>query len=635
MSIVQTSADVKTVLGVDGVPVGDRLDICCSSDMLDLFDIYCDYPPLWVPSAQHYVYDVRSQMNPCAWRTMLCGGMDSVFGVGKMDIDSHFLLDGMMHGFKLINPTANIVGYDSKNYVSATVSARVEIDKIITEEIEAGKLSICDEDPVCIHALGAVPKASGGFRPITDASRPSGSSINCHMEDTFKTFRYKSVDMVANALQKNWFMSVTDIGAAYRSILIRPSDRTYQGLRWEVEGEDLPLIDNFLSFGTRVAPCVFSRITDSIARFMEASGYRCWNYLDDFLVMGATFDECRRGQLLLHKTLRELGFYIAYKKVKSPAQIQIYLGVEINSCEMSLRLPDEKVERLYTELAFFAGRSRATKKQLQRLCGILAHCATLVRGGRTFSHRIIEMLGRFSSSRRFLTLSKCFKADLDWWVTFSKWFNGSAKIIQPMSGATQVLHTDSSGSGFGAVSAGDWFCGAWDTDISVSGDSHNHCVARPAMYIPDNINVRELYPILEAIWRWGSSWRNCQVQCYSDNTQVVAAINSGKSSNSVAMDLLRQLFWQSVLCNCHLVSLHLSGSKNVIADSLSRVSTGAVIPEHLCCRGGVAEAETGSTGGRDKGDGMGPLYMEDKGEPVEKIHKILYLGHVPSGASGS
>ena len=623
------------MLGVDGTPVVDRLDICCTNDMLDLFDTYSDYSPLWDTAAQHYLYDVRSQMNPCAWRKMLCGGNNSVFGVGKMDVDSHFLLDGIMHGFKLINPTADIVGYFSKNYASATESARVEIDEIIRNEIEAGKLTVCEKDPVCVHALGAVPKASGGFRPITDASKPLGSSINCHMEDTFKTFKYKSVDMVADALQKGWFMSVTDISAAYRSILIRPSDRTYQGLRWEVDGEDKPLVDNYLSFGTRVAPCVFSRITDSIARFMEASGYRCWNYLDDFLVMGATFDECRQGQLLLHKTLRDLGFYIAYKKVKSPSQIQIYLGVEINSKEMSLRLPDEKVERLHTELAFFAGRSRATKKQLQKLCGILAHCATLVRGGRTFSHRIIEMLGRFSSSRRFLTLSKCFKADLDWWVTFSKWFNGSAKIIQPKSGATQVLHTDASGSGFGAVSGSDWFCGAWDSDMYMSGDAHKHHVTRPAMYIPDNINVRELYPILEAMWRWGPSWRDCQVQCYSDNTQVVAAINSGKSANSVAMKLLRQLFWQTVLCNCHLVSLHLSGSKNVIADSLSRVSTGAVIPEYLCCRGRGSEAEIGSAGGGDTSNGMVPFDLEDKGKPMEEVHKILCPGHVPSGTGGS
>ena len=228
----------------------------CTSDVQELLFSYKNYDPLWEAAVQHKVYNVSSQMNPCGWREMLSGGKDSVFGEGVWDVDSHFLLDGILHGFKLIDPSADIAAYCSRNYASATKDARGEMDAIIIGELGSGKLSICEEDPKCIHALGAVPKATGGFRPITDASRPMGTSINNHMQDTFQTFKYKSVDMVADSLQRGWFMSVTDISAAYRSILIRPSDRTYQGLRWEVDGVEEPLVDNFLSFGTRVAPCV-------------------------------------------------------------------------------------------------------------------------------------------------------------------------------------------------------------------------------------------------------------------------------------------------------------------------------------------------------------------------------------------
>ena len=154
--------------------------------------------------------------------------------------------------------------------------------------------------------------------------------------------------------------------------------------------------------------------------------------------------------------------------------------------------------------------------------------------GRTFSHRIIEMLGHFTGGKRYLSLSKCFKADLEWWLTFAQWFNGSAKIVQPFSIPAKVLVTDASGSGFGGVSGGDWFCGAWESGVSLGIDEHGHGVPKPAMYIPNNINVRELYPILEAIWRWGPDWRDRKVVCYSDNTQVVAAINTGLSANRVA-----------------------------------------------------------------------------------------------------
>ena len=84
--------------------------------------------------------------------------------------------------------------------------------------------------------------------------------------------------------------------------------------------------------------------------------------------------------MFLHKVLRDLGFYISYKKVLSPMTTQRYLGIDIDSVAMQLRLPEDKMLRLTDELTFFDGRRKATKRQLQRLCGILAHCAQLVPG---------------------------------------------------------------------------------------------------------------------------------------------------------------------------------------------------------------------------------------------------------------
>ena len=55
---------------------------------------------------------------------------------------------------------------------SATVSAKQEIGEIICDELSSGKLSIVSSTPYCIHALGAIKKKGGTFRPITDASRP-------------------------------------------------------------------------------------------------------------------------------------------------------------------------------------------------------------------------------------------------------------------------------------------------------------------------------------------------------------------------------------------------------------------------------------------------------------------------------
>ena len=323
-------------------------EVSCTSDLSHLLEKYESYLPLWsVNKLPHFVCGVQSQFNLYGWREMLGGGPDQVYGKGVWDPDAHFLMDGVCHGFKLIDPQADIKSYCCRNYESATISARTEIDEILYGEIESGKLTSVDYQPECVHAMGAVPKSSGGYRPITDASKPDGLSINNFMEKTFSTFKYESVD------KESEYMAVTDITSAYRSVMVRPCDRTRQGLQWEINGEVTFIKDNFVSFGTRVAPYIFSRITDAVARYMCARGYFCVNYLDDFLVKGPDYKTCRDAQLLLHKVLRSLGFYISYKKILSPVRVQIYLGIEIDSIEMKLRLPKDKLLKLHEELLFF------------------------------------------------------------------------------------------------------------------------------------------------------------------------------------------------------------------------------------------------------------------------------------------
>ena len=515
---------------------------------------------------------------------MLAGGPMKVHGE-KGDINSLFLLDGVIHGFKVIDPHAVVESYESTNYKSATVDARGYINDIIDNELATGKLSIVDRKPHCIHALGAVEKSSGGYRPITDASKPEGYSINNYMSETFQHFKFNSIDDICENLNPGDFLGVTDISAAYRSVLIRPSDRKYQGLRWDVDGKEVYIQDNFLSFGCRASPYIFNSLTDAVSRYMQGCGFTCYNYLDDFLVVGDSFYSCQEAQLALHTLLRSLGFDIAYKKVLSPTRVQRYLGIEIDTVEMKLRLPTDKLAKLHEELAFFAGRRQATRKQLQRLCGILGHCSTVVRGGRTFSHRIIGMLGGFTPKRRRITLSKGFFEDLDWWEKFSRWFNGEAKMVGRRLKDQVDIFSDASGSGFGVAYGTDWLAGCWKKDLDSCADKHSHLCHSPGIEVPDNINVQELYPLVEALWRWGPQWRNCKVLCHSDNTQVVTGVNTGRSDNKVAMSLLRRIFWLSVIYNCHIICEHIPGKLNVTADALSRLLDSKVqIPSGLCCR---------------------------------------------------
>ena len=141
-------------------------------------------------------------------------------------------MDGMLHGFKLEDPGADVGPYFRENYYSATVQSRAQMDELVQSELSQGKLREVSEKPDCIHAMGAIFKPSGKIRNIADCSRPHQESINSYMTQTFSSLSYKSFDTVTEKLQEGDTMAVTDISSAYRSVLIRPCDCTKQGLSW-------------------------------------------------------------------------------------------------------------------------------------------------------------------------------------------------------------------------------------------------------------------------------------------------------------------------------------------------------------------------------------------------------------------
>ena len=99
---------------------------------------------------------------------------------------------------------------------------------------------------------------------------------------------------------------------------------------------------------------------------MARRGYtKVTNYLDDLIVIGDTFESCQWVQKELIHLLISLSFHISLKKCSSPSTNTRYLDIDINSLDMTLSLPSDKLAKLHQGLDFFRGRRRATKRQLQ------------------------------------------------------------------------------------------------------------------------------------------------------------------------------------------------------------------------------------------------------------------------------
>lgn len=348
-----------------------------------------------------------------------------------------YLTFGVHNGFYIVDTDTEITGYECKNYKSATTGPAFEfLDSLILSEISNGKLVVTKDKPLCVHSLGAVPKKeSNKWRPITDCRQPLGESINNFMSSTYREFCYTTVDQVVDMILPGMFLASIDIASAYRSILIHPTQWKYQGLSWNVEGQQVYLL--------RCAPYLFTQVSNFILRcFMRRGFSKCVVYLDDFLVAGESFEECELAQVTLIELLRSLGFYIAWAKCTPISQRVVYLGVEFDMVHMSVSIPPDKLRKLHSELDYFNGKTRATKKQIQKLCGILSHCSKVVKGGRTFSRRIIDLLKGLPQHNARIRLSREFQEDIHWWRGFADTFNGCNLMVKFNYGQGPYFYTD-------------------------------------------------------------------------------------------------------------------------------------------------------------------------------------------------
>lgn len=558
------------------------------------FDRYTNYAPILVDADLRICSD-SSRFHPInqLGSQLVIPGWDHEL---RQENDSNlrdYIGFGVKNGFLIVDDTATIPTYECPNYASCLKGdAHDYIDNLIAQELAEGKLILADVKPHCVHGLGAVPKKGGKWRPITDCRPPLGQSINCFMSSTFREFTYTTVDQVVEMITPGCYMASVDIAAAYRSILVHPSQWKFQGLSWCFAGEQRYIFDTRICFGLRCAPYIFTQVSNFVLRCLKRRGHlNCLVYLDDYLVVGDSEYECANAQNVLISILRSLGFDIAWDKCVGPTQVLTYLGVQFNSNEMSVSIQREKMEKLQAELRFFEGKRRATVHQIQRLCGVLAHCSKVIKGGRTFSRRIIDHLKGLPPGNKRIRLDGEFLHDLSWWREFSKVFNGKNLMTKYNFGQGPWFCTDSCMGGYGLWHGSDWQSGYFNVsnspDLTGLDPTHVHWMNIHVGDDSSNINVLELIPVWLGVRRFAEIWGDYHVVCFTDNANVMTMVNKGVSSNSTCMCIIRDIFWICALHNIHLTARHIAGSHNVLADILSRIiftnDLSVTGDFHLCC----------------------------------------------------
>jgi len=474
---------------------------------------------------------------------------------------AQLILEGLEKGFPIGFKASSELRTAKTNLISAREHPEV-VSAYIQEELSQGLIGYIGPSEVAtqlnvqLNPLGVIPKKGkpGKWRLIMDLSSPEGFSVNDGIPKEDCSFHYASVDLAVEQIRglgPGTLMAKMDIKRAYRNIPVAPSDRRLLGMEWQSQA----YVDKALPFGLRSAPLIFSAVADALLWIMQRKGVS-WaiHYVDDFFTIGRPHtNECQQNMAIMHETCAQAGLPLEPSKTQGPLKTITFLGIEIDSTTMEVRLPEDKLSLTLESLARWRDLQACRKRNLQSLIGVLAHASKVVRGSRIFLRRLIDLSTRVTDPDYFIRLNIEARSDIEWWFQFIRHWNGRAMIPPPLM-QLLTLVSDASGTwGCGAYLGCDWFQLPWKSSLR---DAH--------------ISAKELTPIVVATAIWGKAWQGHTIQVFSDNSAAVAAINNCTSTLQDSAHLLRCLAFLTAHYQCELVARHIPGQHNTLADALSR-----------------------------------------------------------------
>jgi hypothetical protein len=108
-----------------------------------------------------------------------------------------------------------------------------------------------------------------------------------------------------------------------------------------------------------------------VTHALRKKGVVCVNYLDDFFIIGETFQECSQSVDLTVSLLTSLGFIInSRKSVLTPSTRCKFLGFLLDTNRLTLELPRKKSLKLNKESSILKIKLPVLFKNLQ---GLSAH----------------------------------------------------------------------------------------------------------------------------------------------------------------------------------------------------------------------------------------------------------------------
>jgi hypothetical protein len=283
-------------------------------------------------------------------------------------------------------------------------------------------------------------------------------------------------------------------------------------------------------------------------------------YIDDFAGVSTSRESAEQHFHTLQATLKQLGLQEAAHKASPPTQKLIWLGLEFSSVDMTVALPEDKLQATLQLVSEWQGKHSATLHSLRVLMGKLLYVAQVSPPARLFLNRMLATL-RSCPPTGSINLTLQFKKDLAWFAHFLPSTNGIF-IIQPEAPPQHHIYVDSCLSGAGAL----YNQQAYHTVYPEELRRQEH----PICHL-------EALNCVAALKQWGPQLTGKAVTLHCDSATAVAVLQLGKGRDPFVQQCARELWLTTAIQDIQLKVEHVPGEQLALtADALSRYHLGPI-----------------------------------------------------------
>lgn len=473
--------------------------------------------------------------------------------------DRQFLVDGFTHGFRLgIRREYKLTSKKMKLGPSPAPLLEKLDDEVKKGRI-IGPFQVKPMADLFLSPLYVIKKpGSSKTRMIFNLSHPQGGSVNENIEEHFRSVQYCSIQDVGDCLVEKFsqgaWMAKIDLADAYRIVPIHRQDWKFLGIKVE----DQYYIDRMLPMGASSSCQLFQRISDGLKSIYQKlySEVHVFNYLDDFLFVAESEEECNRSLEGFEDMCKQIGIPLADHKTVRACQSITFLGLGIDARTHTMYIPIEKQRKVSEKLSSFLTKKVHTVKEWQSLCGSLNHLAQVVRAGRIYLGSLYGSLAGILSNdgHRKRRINTEVRRDLEVWESLlSCPPERPFRMLRSEDSTYPPLFTDASTSvGYGGLWGTQWFYGSWPSRKEI------------------NIATLELYPIYAAIHMMEDWITDTVINVFTDNQALVCVLNKLYSRDPALRKLLRPIAERCMKYNLYIIAQHIPGVLNSGPDMLSR-----------------------------------------------------------------